>query len=230
MLERDIIFREVDCICITEPYLYEEQLVGIPNGYNGIYNSESRTAIIIKNSIKFIPIQIEKDFIAINCSGENSQTIVISIYCSPSEDLHPNLEKLEKTIARFPNYPIIINGDFNAKSPAWGKDKQDERGKNLLGCLNRLDLDIINEIHSPPTFDSTRGRSWIDLTSVKNIARNKIMDWKVHTDISLSDHNLITFSLDSGAKIKVTLKRWSLDSLKILEFRRDLKMLLDSIS
>ncbi|KAF8789510.1 hypothetical protein HNY73_007443 [Argiope bruennichi] len=133
MLERDIIFREIDCICITEPYLYEEQLVGIPNGYNGIfYESGSRTAIIIKKSFKFIPIQIEKDFIAINCTGDSFQTIIISIYCSPSEDLHPNLEKLEKMFVRFPNYPIIINGDFNAKSPAWGKDKQDEKGKHLL--------------------------------------------------------------------------------------------------
>jgi len=44
-----------------------------------------------------------------------------------------------------PASPLIVAGDFNAKSPAWGESRQDVRGTTLVEWVNSLDLHIFNE-------------------------------------------------------------------------------------
>ncbi|GBN69253.1 hypothetical protein AVEN_205883-1, partial [Araneus ventricosus] len=138
---------------------------------------------------------ISRDIIAINLTVNNIHFIFISVYCSPSEDIVPILQQLESIIEVHQDSFISINGDFNAKSSAWGPTEQDERGKALLELVFRQDLDIGNDIYSAPTFDSERGKSWIDLTLKKNISREVFKNWVLHQDVTASDHNLITYEI-----------------------------------
>ncbi|GBN84057.1 hypothetical protein AVEN_172839-1 [Araneus ventricosus] len=91
-----------------------------------------------------------------------------------------------------------------------------------------MDIDIVNLMDSPPTFDSDRGKSWIDLTLTRNIQTNYIQNWKVNSETTHSDHKLITFFIKE-AKSSVTKKsRWKLEKLKLIDFRRDLCCLIQT--
>ncbi|GIY72144.1 hypothetical protein CDAR_302301 [Caerostris darwini] len=72
-------------------------------------------------------------------------------------------------IEKYPDHRILLLRDFNAKSRVWGKRNTDERGNQFLSFCNNLNLSIENSPELPPTYDSTRGHSWIDLLITKNI-------------------------------------------------------------
>ncbi|GBL80149.1 hypothetical protein AVEN_29135-1 [Araneus ventricosus] len=101
--------------------------------------------------------------------------VLLSLSLSLSEDLEPILLTLDGILNNHQDDLIVINGDFNAKSPAWGPTRSDSRGLELLNFVLRHHLDIRNDIDSPPTFESTRGKSWIDLTITKNFRREQIV-------------------------------------------------------
>lgn len=62
---------------------------------------------------------------------------------------------------------------------------------------------ILNDSNSLPTFDSTIGKSWIDLIMFRDMDMNKVGDFMVPDEISMSDHNLITFKLKNKRSRKV---------------------------
>ncbi|GIX83506.1 uncharacterized protein CDAR_83521 [Caerostris darwini] len=92
-------------------------------------------------------------------------------------------------IEKFPDHHIILLCDFNAKSRIWGKRNTDERGNLLMHFCSSLDLSIENNPDMPPTFDSTRGQSWIDLLITKNFDGH--IKLEVLDEISNSDHNML---------------------------------------
>lgn len=66
----------------------------------------------------------------------------------------------------------------------------------------KLDLVILIDPKSHPTYESTIGTSWIDLVLIRNIVPDKIGNFKVKNDISMSDHIIITFNLKMMTKGK----------------------------
>ncbi|GBM10210.1 hypothetical protein AVEN_262485-1 [Araneus ventricosus] len=195
-IEQDLIRRQLNTLCVTEPYETNGHVVRFTNKYTKIYGVGSpRAAIILYTNFSFVPIEISRDIIAINLTVNNIHFIFISVYCLPSEDIVSILQKLESIIEVHQDSFISINGEFNAKSSAWGPTEQDERGKALLELVFRQDLVIGNDIYSAPTFDSERGKSWIDLTLTKNISREVFKNWVVQQDVTASDHNLITYEI-----------------------------------
>ncbi|GBM16752.1 hypothetical protein AVEN_9350-1 [Araneus ventricosus] len=195
-IEQDLIRRQLNILCVTEPYVTNGHVVGFTNKYTKIYSVGSpRAAIILNTNFSFVPIEISRDIIAINLTVNNINFIFISVYCSPSEDIVPIFQQLESIIEIHQDSFISISGDFNAKRSAWSPTEQDERGKALLELVFRQDLDIENDIYSDPTFDSVCGKSWIDLTLTKNINREVFKNWVVHQDVTVSDHNLITYEI-----------------------------------
>jgi len=60
-------------------------------------------------------------------------------------------------------------------------------------------MHTINEPGNPFTFSSTRGESNIDLTIASESLLSSLADWKVLTDCTTSDHNLILFELKQHA-------------------------------
>ncbi|GIX87738.1 hypothetical protein CDAR_617181 [Caerostris darwini] len=112
-------------------------------------------------------------------------------------------------IEKFPDHRVLLFDDFNAKSRVWGKRNMDERGNQLLSFCNNFDLSIENSPDLLPTYDSTRGQSWIDLLITKNI------ELKVLDEISNSDHNLLQVtwytencSTSSPGNIHISNSNW----------------------
>jgi len=46
-----------------------------------------------------------------------------------------------------------------------------------------------------PTYSGPTGESWIDVTAASIGVTHKILNWRVSEETTLSDHNLILFSL-----------------------------------
>lgn len=98
-----------------------------------------------------------------------------------------------------PANPLIIAGDFNAKSPAWGKSRQDARGITLVRWVNSLGLHVLNEGRAS-TCVRPQGESIVDITIGSEGAKRIVRGWRVVGDSrgeTLSNHQYIEFILDA---------------------------------
>jgi hypothetical protein len=55
-------------------------------------------------------------------------------------------------------------------------------------------LYIVND-RSDPTFETTRGSSYVDLMIVNNLLLRRVTDWTCGIQKSCSDHEILTFNL-----------------------------------
>lgn len=116
-----------------------------------------------------------------------------SIYCSPSMELLSVCREVEEVLQIRSNSYCVLGGDYNAKSHIWGDKSQDNRGQILIDMFQTLDMVVLNDPNSIPTFQGAQGSSWIDVTATFD--SNIIEDWQVMTEVSLSDHKYIDFNV-----------------------------------
>lgn len=187
-----ILEENLHLISINEPYCTEGVVGYISGELMVIANSpHARAGIIItRKDLHPVIIHLTEDFVVIKIQYRNKDIVVGSFYWEPSGDLDSNLEELERMMNNHTAEPMIWMGDFNAKSTRWGKSLEDERGEKLREFIDLHNIDILNDPNSLPTFDSSRGKSWIDLIIWKS------MDFQHETIvkdiITTSDHNIIT--------------------------------------
>lgn len=122
----------IDFCMVNEPYFLKNKIVGFPNKFNIIqFKEEPRAAIIICNpKLLFTIFYISREIVAIKLEAHGSCFLILSIYSPPLEDLRDKLQDFE-------DEPIVIKGDFNAKSSLWSTRNTDERGQFLLDFLSR---------------------------------------------------------------------------------------------
>ncbi|KAF5191755.1 reverse transcriptase, partial [Thalictrum thalictroides] len=98
-----------------------------------------------------------------------------SCYCSPNIQLtefEVFLGRLEASI-REARCPVIIAGDFNAKSHEWGSPREDKKGKAMADLAASLGLVVCNQ-GKEPTFVKGASESHIDLTLVSHNAKSQL--------------------------------------------------------
>nr|XP_042907733.1 uncharacterized protein LOC122271234 [Parasteatoda tepidariorum] len=142
----------------------------------------------------------ERDDVAVTFNLNREEIIFISVYLSPNEDITGNLLTLGALLTKHSDKKVIVAGDFDAKSRAWGPTTN-ARGEVLLNFFAQHDLDVVNDPNGLPTFNSILGQSWVDLfiTNIKELAQ-----YEVHDNISCSDHALITVGIDRSEIIQKT--------------------------
>lgn len=104
------------------------------------------------------------------------------------------LRRLEISI-RTSSAPVIVAGDFNAKSSAWGSPRDDIRGSHLVDIISALDASVCNEGQSP-TFVRGESATYIDVTFASARIRGTVNNWSVRDDESLSLHKYIMFDVN----------------------------------
>ncbi|GBM45665.1 Retrovirus-related Pol polyprotein from type-1 retrotransposable element R1 [Araneus ventricosus] len=72
---------------------------------------------------------------------------------------------------------------------------QARMGGPMVDLILARRLHVWNDPSSPPTFETERGRSWIDITLSTPLLSTRKGDWIVHRT-TLSDHNPITFIIN----------------------------------
>ncbi|XP_023236006.1 uncharacterized protein LOC111635306 [Centruroides sculpturatus] len=127
--------------------------------------------------------------------NNDERVIIINTYFPGEIDNDNFLGKLQHIIDAFQEAQIVLAGDLNAHSPAWGGNRLDGRGRQLEEFLNQNDLLLLNNPFSPLTFCSPRGESWIDVAICSSRLYAKITNWRVLPEESLSDHAYVTFNL-----------------------------------
>ncbi|GIX76034.1 RNA-directed DNA polymerase from mobile element jockey [Caerostris darwini] len=173
---------------------------------------ENSGAINIVHSYKEL-VFCNQEMVIIKAQLGDHDTLLISTYCPPNKDLDINLGIIRAHIHNNMQCPIVLLGDFNAKSRVWGQRNLDERGSKLLTLCQQLDLSIENQPNSPPTYSSSRGDSWIDLLISKNL--DSALSLEISDHITNSDHNLLIIrhldTLPQGQdsrKIKINSSNW----------------------
>ena len=84
--------------------------------------------------------------------------------------------------------------DSNSRSTSWNDKITKHKGKKLEEFLASNNLHAINEDNGRTTFQSSRGKSNIDLTIPNNQMLADVKNWDIPEEESASDHN-IKFSI-----------------------------------
>ena len=121
--------------------------------------------------------------------------------------------------------PIIIAGDFNAKSPMWGSPTEDRRGAILTEWIGQINLTILNS-GTKPTFERNSRGSFIDLTMCTSNMVSKIGDWRVLQEETLGCHKILEYTIkdvrDVGIR-KTKFRGWRITEGTIEIFKEHLK-------
>ena len=192
--------QNTDLIFMQEPYVINNQLVGLPKRFSIFTggNGKKRSAIIANNN--------KMDIIAIN-QLNNADCVVVevitnrhkfyaaSIYMDIERDIGIDIKQIESILEHAKDFGVIIATDTNARSTTWFDNKTNQRGKKLEEFITTRNLLIINEDEGVPTFETRRAQSWIDLTiSTPNLIHS-ILEWTSGGEESCSDHKLISFTI-----------------------------------
>ncbi|GBN19488.1 hypothetical protein AVEN_114452-1 [Araneus ventricosus] len=160
--------------------------------------------------------------VAITAVIQDKKTLIVSVYCPPLEDLEDTLADLEECLC-YPNEGVIIMGDFNDKHPVWGGSTEDDRGILLLEFALAKGLAILNNQDSPPTFDGSTGRSWVDITLADPATASNIFKWEVDAEPTCSDHRSISFSMYASKRPVHKTNRFRLQNLDPVALKQALK-------
>ncbi|XP_075990131.1 uncharacterized protein LOC142985769 [Anticarsia gemmatalis] len=148
---------------------------------------------------------------------------IVGVYFSPNRSLaefETFLDSVRAAVSRRSPGSVLVLGDFNAKSRAWGCPVTDGRGEavQVWGLLSGLSLLNLGTVH---TCVRHNGGSIVDLSFATPAVARRVVGWRVEEDVeTLSDHLYIRFEVSppsggalSGQRPVSTFPRWNLGRL-----------------
>ncbi|XP_025192464.1 uncharacterized protein LOC112592575, partial [Melanaphis sacchari] len=204
LLTQYMVEQEVDVALLSDPHRVDS---GSTMWHSD--NGTQRAAILISgNGITVGNIQRDLEFVSVRINGVQ----VYSCYASPNKtqaEFNNFLQRLEDSVRAVPpGVPVLVTGDFNARSADWGDWVSNQRGGELNDLFQSLELVILNT-GSTPTFNRGAG-SIVDVTTASSTLARRIGHWRVMTDIyNGSDHHYIQFSMDSNEEGNQPITRTS---------------------
>nr|XP_012144078.1 PREDICTED: RNA-directed DNA polymerase from mobile element jockey-like [Megachile rotundata] len=188
--------RCADFVCVCEPYEIR---------------SEWHVSLDSKCAIWFRPYS-SSDFDVVHCSGRGDGFVIVETrdFCIGSCYLSPNLSfsaldhiltALSSCVLRS-SKPFMLCGDFNARSPAWGSESLDSRGRLLELLFSELGIDPVCS-DGGPSFHRGAYSSRIDFAVGSPILLSRLTRSTVFPDFTGSDHSslLHNFSFSSPALV-----------------------------
>jgi hypothetical protein len=134
--------------------------------------------------------------VSVQISEGATEIYAVSQYFLPTENIGVGIQQLEKVLRNLNGKRIIVGIDANAKSPLWYSRSTDDRGEALEAVIAQYGLHVINRPGQAYTFETTRGRSNIDITLASTELTPLVKEWKVHEDGTSSDHRILETRLD----------------------------------
>ncbi|CAH2085121.1 unnamed protein product [Euphydryas editha] len=148
--------------------------------------------------------------------------VVVGVYFSPNRSLaefESFLDTVRAAVCRQSSRPVIVLGDFNAKSRAWGNPATDVRGRAVEAWALLSGLSLLNR-GTVQTCVRLRGGSVVDLSFASPAVARRVTDWRVEEEVeTLSDHNYIRFEVSTPSSSGTPprgpskLPRWALSKL-----------------
>jgi hypothetical protein len=136
--------------------------------------------------------------VCVQISDEATEIYVVSQYLPPTENIEIGVRQLGEVLNHLKGRKVIIGIDANAKSPLWNSRSTDDRGEALEAVIAQYGLHIANKTGHAYTFETTRGRSNIDITLTSPELILLLEEWKVHEDRTSNDYRILETRLDLG--------------------------------
>lgn len=175
---------------VSEPYY-------IPPRYNWFGDSEQLVAIVVQSAADsplFTSVAKGRGCVAALVGN----IVIVAVYFSPNRALvefESFLVEVRAIVEQSGTHPVIVAGDFNAKSMAWGSPATDARGEMLEEWALTTGLSILNR-GSEHTCVRQQGGSIVDLTFASTDLAHYIRGWEVLVEAeTLSDHRYIRFDV-----------------------------------
>ena len=194
---------KIDIMLISETHATDRTYLNII-GFKCIFANHPSNkafggaAIIIKASLNFCELQpAVSDAIQVamvDMQFMNERVIISAVYCRPRF----NLKETDFDLL-FSNFgsKFIAGGDFNSKNTIWGSRLSNPKGRELLKCINKNDINFISG--GSPTYwpsDPLKTPDLIDLFFFKNFHRNNFAI-ENSTDLT-SDHSPLILTVCSA--------------------------------
>lgn len=157
---------------------------------------------------------------------ETNALRLYSVYFSPNvsfDEFDGRLRGLEDHIrtSTTTGVPIIVCGDFNAKSPVWGSSGWDRRGRALADAASGLGLQCAN-LGNSHTFRRGGTGSVVDITFADENTIGRVASWEVLETYSHSDHQYVSFRVEEIPTARQNQNRTQgLKGWKSLQLDRD---------
>lgn len=183
--------KDIDVLMISEQY---------KNG-NNWYTDKTNTAAIWVANKKKIHVEkhgADKGFVWVKCS----RFTIISCYLTPNQtaqEYREIIERLEDKIADIDGNKIVA-GDFNARAVEWGMPQTNSRGLQILDMAARQSLIILNTGNTSTFRRPGYAETIPDISLASESIAEYIYEWAVLEDYTGSDHQYITFKINSAEK------------------------------
>ncbi|XP_067216942.1 uncharacterized protein [Linepithema humile] len=161
-----------------------------------------RACVAVKGmEAQLIPHLCSRDVAAVKVnftddSGDRKKMVICSAYFSHDEgEAVPPAPVIKLAeYCQEKRLPLIMGCDANAHRTVWGSSDTNERGRKVLEFLASTDLEILNT-RDKPTFYTIARREVLDITVCSRQLIQEVVEWRVSTEPSLSDHRQITFRI-----------------------------------
>jgi hypothetical protein len=186
----------IDIICIQEPFVIKNKVIGILRKYKTLVQGEGRirAAIVITNKIidSILIRQLsDEDAVVVEVVYHKLKIIIGSMYLQIEYDLN----KIEAIMQQATGTGTILAIDSNARSTTWHGHITNRRGRILEEFRVSLQLHILNEDSNLTTYLSSHGSSNIDLMVTSNLILRAVEEWEVSDQESCSDHSYMKFAI-----------------------------------
>jgi hypothetical protein len=201
-LTQVIIQYNVDIAFVQEPYTSHNNVAGFPKGFKIFAHGRGRkrASIIINNKeVDIITIAqgSHKDAILTEIRYKGLGLYGASLYFPINIDIGRDLDSIENILHLTKGKGLILALDSNARSKLWFDKHTNVRGRTMEEYIITRDLHIINTETGIPSFETNRGRSWIDLTLCNSKVTQNIRRWTCGEEESCTDHKIMCFDIES---------------------------------
>ncbi|XP_013161507.1 PREDICTED: uncharacterized protein LOC106113327, partial [Papilio xuthus] len=177
----------IDLAVVSEPYL-------VPDRSNWVGDLEHLVAIYAGGHPPIASVKKGRCCVGAKFPG----IVLIGVYFSPNRslsDFEAYLEEVSSLVRWGRPLEVVVAGDLNAKSRAWGSSVSDSRGEVLLAWMAQHNLTPLNT-GSVHTCVRMQGGSVVDVTLASPALACRVQDWEVLTEVeTLSDHRYIRFDI-----------------------------------
>ena len=193
-------------VLIQEPWIVNKKIQGFDNKLCNVFylpkGNNPRTCIVSSKNITItlLPQFCDGDTTTVMFNTGNANLNEDFVFCSaylPYDGRDSTPGKVVSDLTQFcsdSGLPLIIGSDTNAHHTLWGSSNINDRGLKLAEFLANTNLEIINK-GTEPTFVTVSRSEVLDVTFSSLSIVDRITDWHVSPEETLSDHKEIVFNL-----------------------------------
>ena len=206
-----------DTIYLLQEIYYKKRSgkpgVRIKSHFHGKPNSRAAIYLSSLSSCTFVPMHqfIDTDIAAGTIEGGSiaEPTVIASVYLDIEykQTILPKLRQLVE-FCKDTNLPLICGIDCNAHSPLWGCRDTNKRGEHLEEFFFEHNIFVQNVGATPTWRGLNNASSIIDITVTLGV-RNRISNWQVLAERSMSDHRLVSYKVDEPYSGKVLTRNYA---------------------